>query len=229
MVIKYGLRFSEIVQSLLELPQSDIAIREAFYQKISSNREAKMSAKELKKGASEYQNQYDLKRAKEVVSQTKDMLLEYSKDQDFIIQVESSLKETFNQDRKLLMAMLIVNIYDSIVNEWALKLSIPLHTIQDESGKKIPKNGYVLTRDIRNKLANKIRKEDQLEFNIMTDFLLNVFNKENKNFRNMLTHRTLSAPPVEGNVIEELIKNFNRLIYYYNETINSQEASLKSS
>lgn len=146
---------------------------------------------------------------------------------DLFENVTLQVKKSFGKDSRTLIAMLIVDLYDSIITEWAEVLGIKLTTIVSYDLKEKYRNSWELLPEINRKSIGHMKDNEMLKFSSMMNTLEAVFDRDQTNFRNIITHQGLSGPSIDGRDLSILVQNLDLLIYFYGKFLN--EVKMKQS
>ena len=205
----HDIKISEIVKKLLPSEDGTRVIKEALREKIVESRYGGKADKAQKAYAETLTN-------KIIDNELEDHLANLSIFENVGLQI----KKFLGNDSRILVAMLIVDLYDSIITEWSRILGIKLTTIFSYDLKEKYRNSWELLSEIRQKSIEFVEDSETLKFASMMNNLEAIFDRNQSNFRNIMTHQALSKPPIDDGDLSILVQNLDLLIHFYGKFLN---------
>lgn len=198
----YGIKVSDIIAKLITSEDSRLKVEALVEEQIiKSGRDGKYARRLAGKLMNDKIN---------------DHLIKLGAYEDIAAQVKTSL----GIDSRKLMAMLIVDLYDSIITEWAKVLGINLTTKDSKEDKERHKNSWELLRGIEKSDKRYAKNDEMLKFSSMIKSLEAMYDRNQTNFRNIITHQGLSGPPIDDRDVHILLQNLDLLIHFYKKSWN---------
>lgn len=205
----YNIKISDVVTKLLTSEDGTNVIREAIREKVVESRYGKKADKAQKAYAETLTN-------KIMDNELEDHLANLSIFENVSIQI----KKFLGNDSRTLVAMLIVDLYDSIITEWSRILGIKLTATLSYDLKEKYRNSWKLLPEIRQKSIEFVEDSETLKFASMMNNLEAIFDRNQSNFRNIMTHQALSRPPIDDEDLSILVQNLDLLIHFYGKFLN---------
>ena len=205
----YNIKISDVVTKLLTSEDGTNVIREAIREKVVESRYGKKADKAQKAYAETLTN-------KIMDNELEDHLANLSIFENVSIQI----KKFLGNDSRTLVAMLIVDLYDSIITEWSRIFGIKLTATLSYDLKEKYRNSWKLLPEIRQKSIEFVEDSETLKFASMMNNLEAIFDRNQSNFRNIMTHQALSRPPIDDEDLSILVQNLDLLIHFYGKFLN---------
>ena len=205
----HNIKISDVVTKLLTSEDGTNVIREAIREKVVESRYGKKADKAEKAYAETLTN-------KIMDNELEDHLANLSIFENVGLQI----KKFLGNDSRTLVAMLIVDLYDSIITEWSRILGIKLTTTLSYDLKEKYRNSWKLLPEIRQKSIEFVEDSETLKFASMMNNLEAILDRNQSNFRNIMTHQALSRPPIDDGDLSILVQNLDLLIHFYGKFLN---------